>query len=352
MREGDLIILVGAGTSVEAGIPASRDMVTKVEDLLQTNENWKPYYALYQCIKASLIGSDVMRGKPYAEPDIERIVNTLSELEKNTDCTLYPFVAGWHQRVCELAGRDFVHIREFRRLIVRQLRDWIAIKSYARADYYEGFYRLRDELNFPMRVFSLNYDLCLEQYAGPGRPLEMGFDGKTESWDFRRFEARDEEAPHIYLYKLHGSITWYREKQEGNILKLAATPQAEPDLIFGTDYKMQYIDPYLFYTYELRRYSLEAKIILTIGYSFRDDHINGIIIQALQHDKSRVLLAVSKSATNAIKQLGGTVKQYRAHDQCAAAFLRDVSIRQLEDLAGIPHEESPFTEAPTEEPTA
>ena len=27
-----------------------------------------------------------------------------------------------------------------------QLRDWIAINSYARADYYEGFYRLRDEL--------------------------------------------------------------------------------------------------------------------------------------------------------------------------------------------------------------
>ena len=30
---------------------------------------------------------------------------------------------------------------------------------------------------------------------------------------------------------------------------------------------MQYIDPYLFYAYELRRYSLEAKII-AIGYSF------------------------------------------------------------------------------------
>jgi hypothetical protein len=352
MREGDLIILVGAGTSVEAGIPASRDMVTKVEDLLQTNETWKHFYSLYQCIKASLISSDIMKGKPYSEPDIERIVNTLSELEKNTDCTLYPFVAGWHQRVCELAGTDFVHVRDFRRLIVAQLRDWIAIKSYARASYYEGFYRLRDELKFALRIFSLNYDLCLEQFAGTGRPLEMGFDRKTESWDFRRFEARDEEAPHIYLYKLHGSITWYREKQEGNILKLAATPQAEPDLIFGTDYKMQYIDPYLFYTYELRRYSLEARIILTIGYSFRDAHINGIITQSLQHDKNRMLVAVSKSATGAIKQLVGIEKQCRAHDQSAAAFLQNINIKQLEELAGIPHEETPFTETPSQEPTA
>ncbi|MBZ5622345.1 MAG: SIR2 family protein, partial [Acidobacteriia bacterium] len=204
------------------------------------------------------------------------------------------------------------------------------------------------ELNFAVRIFSLNYDLCLEHHAKE-RPLEMGFDKTTESWDFRRFEARDEEAPHIYLYKLHGSITWYREKHEGNILKLAATPQAEPDLIFGTDYKMQYIDPYLFYAYELRRYSLEAKIILTIGYSFRDDHINRIITQALQHDQSRVLVAVSRSATGAIKQLGGSGPQYRAYDQNAAAFLRDITIAKLENLAGIPHDETPFTARP---PTA
>ncbi len=170
-------------------------MVTKVEHLLQNNEKWRHYYDLYQCIKASLISSDIMKGKPYSEPDIERIVNTLSELEKNTDCTLYPFIAGWHQRVCELAGTDFVRIKDFRRLIVAQVRDWIAINSYARADYYEGFYRLRDELKFALRIFSLNYDLCLEQFATPERPLEMGFDRKTESWDFRRFEARDEEAP-------------------------------------------------------------------------------------------------------------------------------------------------------------
>jgi SIR2-like domain len=68
---------------------------------------------------------------------------------------------------------------------------------------------------------------------------------------------------------------------------------------------MQDIDPYSFYAYELRRYSLEAKIILAIGYSFRDEHINGIITQALRHDRSRVLLAVSPSASTSVKELGG-----------------------------------------------
>ena len=324
-------------------------MVEKVEWLLLHDEAWTQYLGLYQFIKASLMGAEVMKGKPAIAPDIERIVNTLSELEKNTDCTLYPFISGWHQRFCDLAGRNFDCIRSFRQLIVRRLRDWIAISSYAKSSYYEGLYRrLRDELKFALRIFSLNYDLCVEQNADDGA-LEIGFDGETERWDFRRFEARDEVPTHIYLYKLHGSITWYRDRQEGNILKLSATPHAEPDLIFGTDYKMQYIDPYLFYAYELRRYSLEAKIILAIGYSFRDEHINGIITQALRNDPGRVLLAVSPSASKAIRELSPDGSgQYKACDLPAAQFLREVSIAQLEELAGIQREETPLSE-PTQE---
>jgi hypothetical protein len=77
MREGDLIVLLGAGTSVEAGIPHSIEMVNRVEELLQRDDAWKRYLGLYQFIKASLIGADVMKGKPCLSPDIERIVNTL-----------------------------------------------------------------------------------------------------------------------------------------------------------------------------------------------------------------------------------------------------------------------------------
>lgn len=181
----------------------------------------------------------------------------------------------------------------------------------------------------------------------------MGFDAETESWDFRRFEAREEVPTHLYLYKLHGSITWYRDRQEGNILKLSATPHQESDLIFGTDYKMQYIDPYLFYAYELRRYSLEAKIILAIGYSSRDEHINGIITQALRHDPSRVLLGVSPNASKSIRELGGPGgPQYKTHDVPAASFLNSVTIAQLEELAGIQSEQIPLSEAAQEQTQA
>jgi hypothetical protein len=113
---------------------------------------------------------------------------------------------------------------------------------------------------------------------------------------------------------------------------------------------MQYIDPYLFYAYELRRCSLEAKIILAIGYSFRDEHINGIITQALRNDPSRVLLAVSPNASSSIRELGAVGSpQYKTHDVPAARFLNGVTIVQLEELAGIQSEETPLSEAAPEE---
>lgn len=346
MREGELIILLGAGTSVEAGIPASRQMIAEVETLLDSDQTWKSYRQLYQFVKASLIGAEVMRGKAVSEPDIERVVNTLSELAKNTECALYPFMSGWHQRLIELAGNDFKEVKAFRSLILHRLRDWISLESYSKTRYYEAFFKLREELKFAIRVFSLNYDLCLENNTN-GRELEVGFDPQSEVWDFRRFESREETAPDIYLYKLHGSINWYRDRSQGNILKISAAPHASPDLIFGTDYKMQYIDPYLFYAYELRRFSLESKVILAIGYSFRDDHINGIIAQALQNDPARVLIAVSPNASKDVVAVKEVSTQCRAIDKTAAAFLTGVTIKSLEETAGIRETDPLFDEAPS-----
>lgn len=57
MREGELIILLGAGASVDAGIPASGQMITRVEELLNSDKEWADYRQLYQFIKASLISS-------------------------------------------------------------------------------------------------------------------------------------------------------------------------------------------------------------------------------------------------------------------------------------------------------
>jgi hypothetical protein len=111
--------------------------------------------------------------------------------------------------------------------------------------------------------------------------LERGFsDGRI--WDWRNFEP-GEVVPNIYLYKLHGSIDWLRDDKK-NIEYSDEASKIKPDqleIIFGTDYKLQYVDPFLFCAYQFRQWTLKAKLIIAIGYGFGDDHINGILGQAL-----------------------------------------------------------------------
>jgi hypothetical protein len=64
-------------------------------------------------------------------------------------------------------------------------------------------------------------------------------------------------------------------------------------IIFGLTYKLQYVDPFLFLVYQLRRLSLEAKLILVVGYGFADVHINGILRQALRGNSEKRLIAVT-----------------------------------------------------------
>ena len=118
--------------------------------------------------------------------------------------------------------------------------------------------------------------------------LECGFDEKNE-WQSERLGNPDQINAGIFLYKLHGSIDWVRESDTG-ILKRYDSPQKNAELIFGTDAKLQSIDPFLFNVYELRNYSLLCKMIVVIGYSFNDSHINGLLGQALRAADRKLLV--------------------------------------------------------------
>ena len=53
-RSGDIVFLLGAGASVEAKIPMSADMINEIETLLGNDEDWKPFYELYNHVKSSI----------------------------------------------------------------------------------------------------------------------------------------------------------------------------------------------------------------------------------------------------------------------------------------------------------
>jgi hypothetical protein len=82
-----------------------------------------------------------------------------------------------------------------------------------------------------------------------------------------------------------------------NLFRVEQTESVEHErmeIIFGRAFKLEAADPYLFYAYEFRRYCLLAKLIVVVGYSFSDSHINKMLVQALRHDEDCRLLVVAR----------------------------------------------------------
>ena len=294
LQKDDVLILLGAGASQEAGIPITKEMIEKIEEKLQ--DKWKEFKGLYNFIKSQIhkVSEENL--------NVEDLVNILDELLLllNKKHPLSPFQLSWIEFI-ENVGYTFDAISKFRNLIIDSLREWIELDNPVKAKYYQELALFQKELNTPLRIFTLNYDLCIEsvcdRFNHNGKEvtckIERGFGNEREVeelWHWSRFKIGEEEVdPDIYLYKLHGSIDWERDETD-KIAHKQSVKIVNHEIIFGTRQKVKAYDPFLFFIYEFREYCIKAKLIIISGYGFWDDHINKIIKQALTEDKERILL--------------------------------------------------------------
>jgi len=299
-RSKDIIFLLGAGASAEAGIPVSGEMINLVEQSLKAGTE----QGLYHHVKSAIHFSSGLKGLfGNAVPfNIETLVNTLYELERNEEHPLYPFIAAWSSRFVALAGPDFGEVRRFRQRILSDLKKWMCPEDSAKADYYRGVIALQRDLNYPLHVFSLNYDLCVESLNSSEFRVETGFAnyGPSHSWDWERFvdmETSNNVAPQLVLYKLHGSINWKRSTETKELFcvqQIESVDAEKMEVIFGREFKLEAADPYLFFAYKFRDLSLVTKLIVTLGYGFGDAHINKMLTQSLRTDSERRLLVIQR----------------------------------------------------------
>ena len=181
---------------------------------------------------------------------------------------------------------------------------------------------------------------------------------QERKWDWRLFEESDSNPINpdikIILSKMHGSIDWTRD-EAGNLTFLDEATQIDDDklaIIFGTDYKLSYVDPFLFFAYEFRKYSLDAKIIICIGYGFADDHINGMIKQALISDPLKRILCVKPCDGKTQEEQEYISKKILELENCEQIIIEDMTvekylktkftIKALQSLVPEPPEEMPF----------
>jgi hypothetical protein len=345
-KSTDIILLLGAGASVDAGVPSSPMMIDDIERLLKTPE-WKRFEKLYHQIKSAIHYKEGIKGRFNTDVsyNIETLVNTLTELERNEDHPIYPFIATWNSRLLAYAGHDFEHLHDFRLEILKTLKNWVQLENRKNAEYYCGLKQFQRVLQFPLKVFSLNYDLCVEELDGDSFRVETGFaDVGGSPWEWKRFDETNPEAepPEVYLYKMHGSINWKRDEAE-NLICVNHCGNIAPEqmqIIFGRDFKLEAADPYLFFAFEFRRCSLDARGIVSIGYGFGDEHINKMLKQALRLDDKKRLIVVGNItdelkarkrrdeivkrlsvAPDAVIVLKGTAKEFLLRTDIADAVL-------------------------------
>lgn len=298
--DSELIILLGAGASCDAGILNSDQMINRIEKKLNDND-WRKYKDLYHYIKSVHYQKQIFKG---VNPNnvgfnIEDLVGLLDIIVgiSKSEIDTYTFVGSWEKDLQPFITKQRENnlVSDFKESIIKELRgEWLMPSDWkSKSGYYKKLIDFKNQLSgFPLKVFTLNYDLCVEQNL-KDELTELGFD-EFDKWSFRRYDYGDTNSEiSFYLYKLHGSINWQKTKDEQLIKTEGDIKTDDLAIIFGISNKLQSYDPYLFYFYEFREHCLAANLIICSGYGFLDNHINDVIKQGLKDNpEKRIVINV------------------------------------------------------------
>ena len=170
-------------------------------------------------------------------------------------------------------------------------------------------------------VFTTNYDGSFERLDNEQRyEIELGFERLTDRtpWAPYRFrEVRPSNRPNrirLILFKLHGSVTWYRV---GGEIRYIQSPTAghEHMVIYPGETKVGMLDEpfHTGYLY-LREWLRVARFVTIIGYSFRDRILERLFQEATQVNTELKFIIIRKTLPKGEREK--IAKMLGGHDRC------------------------------------
>lgn len=149
--------------------------------------------------------------------------------------------------------------------------------------------------SYPVELFTTNYDLLIERaFERRHVPFFDGFVG-TERAFFDQRSIEEDECPTRWarIWKLHGSINWHLDA-EGNTIRSTVQDSTARRLIHPSHLK--YVAsrrlPYLAMIDRMRAFlKLNTAVLLVCGYSFRDEHLNEVLLQGAESNPSTAIFA-------------------------------------------------------------
>jgi hypothetical protein len=171
------------------------------------------------------------------------------------------------------------------------------------------------ERQYPVEIFTTNYDLLLEQaFEAIQGPFFDGFVGVRKPFFDNASVSASSDAPmparFTRIWKLHGSVNWYMTTDD----QVTRSEQADGRRRLIHPSHLKYDEsrqmPYLALQDRLRAFvSQRGALLVTCGYSFADRHINSVLTGALQANPTASLIAM----------LFGPLEDYAAACKLAAS---------------------------------
>lgn len=274
-----LAFFLGAGTSMAVGMPGLESLTESVSQALPPNLKGN-YEEMYKAAGENA-NIEVILDK------VRLCCELLGEDQTRTYCGLG----------CDTA-------KALERAITRAIYDEMSKPAPRGIEPHIRFAQwLREiERDYPPEIFTTNYDLLLEKglETEPGVPFFDGFIGSVtaffipesvEADGSRESMSNYPPTSWVRLWKVHGSIGWRMGTDEitgrRRIYRTGAPLTDNDDELLIYPARQKYEEsrklPYMAYTDRLRRFvSLGESLLLVLGYSFRDEHLNEVIFQGLR----------------------------------------------------------------------
>ena len=330
----NLSFLLGSGCS-------SYEIEKKVEDSNTSN------------IKKEQIGIPVMApmakefyGLSNFKENKEWLLNTLKidvedkNFEKNLEAFLSVLhsLSFYHSKINNKADENAQKIDQ----IIKEARNFILEKCLNEKnikdkrdnellEVYKTFYKklLTRNSTLPrLNIFTTNYDLYSERAMDSlGIHYVNGFTGGISKYfnptifNYALAEKMDLSQSKwnvidnfFYLYKIHGSVNWVENDDEGKLFKIQEIQDPTFDILENKPtvmihptplkYNASLGSPYsdLFREFQ-KKLMQNNNILVTIGYSFSDEHINNLIFQAFTIPSFRLIIIGSEKQSETIEKL-------------------------------------------------
>lgn len=333
------LFLLGAGASVEAGVPMAVPMLAAIQERLSGSPMYRDesralrfVMGLLEARKAIQVPTGTIIAGRRLQPqlDVEEAFEAVEQLAQREDLPIGAFVGAWHAGVSALDApmaqsfssvasleRSLEHLvdkgtgrsgssssREvvkgildlmepstkrvfasLRTAMLHALCHVVGLPQESNTGY------LRPIVGSGSPIVTLNYDNVIELAAqGAGVPLQVYLPGV-------------DEVPRqgALLLKLHGSADWVRARLKGAIPLQGVERTGvggngfgagQPALIFGAGNKLIPDGPFQELLWTFRDVLERQASIVVVGYSWRDPHINEAIARWFNKDDSRSIRVI------------------------------------------------------------